>query len=236
MTLNDLFTDLALGELSNLSVSENNTIIAEKRPQVVVYANEALLALYSRFVLIEKDMLVEMREATTNYHLLKRYAISQYDESNPTDRWSLPYIIDGLAEPFTEDVIKILSVYNSFGIKLPLNDLENPMSVFNPQSTVLQVPFPIAGQALAIEYQAKHPILSHCDCNDEIYLPEVLHRALKAYIASKMFMHMNTQESTAKGQEHSMNYEMICLEVVEKDLVSSSSSTTNLKLFKRGFA
>lgn len=236
MNLNELFRDLALGELSNLSVVENNTIIPEKRPQIVNYANEALLTLCSRFVLIEKDMLVEMREATTNYHLLKRYAISQYDESNPADRWNLPYIMDTIGEPFEEDVIKILSVYNSFGIKLPLNDLDNVLSVFNPQSTVLQVPFPIAGQALAIEYQAKHPTLDHCECEDEIQLPDVLHRALKAYIASKMFMHMNTQESTAKGQEHSLTYEAICLEVVEKDLVSSSSSTTNLKLFKRGFA
>ena len=43
----------------------------------------------------------------TNYHLLKRYAWSQYNEDNPPNRWDLPYILDMIAEPFQEDVIKI---------------------------------------------------------------------------------------------------------------------------------
>jgi hypothetical protein len=230
----ELFRDLALGELSNLAMSEGGTITMEHRPKIITYTNEGLLALYSKFVLSEKDMLVEMREGVTNYHLLKRYAMSQYDPENPPERWYLPYIIDSIGEPFQEDVIKILSVYTSFGQKLPLNDLEDNRSVFNPQGTVLQVPFPIPGQALALEYQARHPILGHCDCEqDELLLPDVLHAALRAFIAWKTFMHMNTQESTAKGQEHQMNYEGQCLDAVEKDLVSTSSSTTNVRFQKR---
>ena len=235
MNLNDLFQDLALGELSNLAMSENGTIVAEKRPHVTNYTNEGLLALCSRFILIERDMLIEMREAKTNYHLLRRYAMSQYGEENPPDRFDLPYIIDTVGEPFQEDVIKILSVYNSFGMKIPLNDLDNPMSVFSPQSTVLQIPYPIAGQAVTLEYLARHKTMSHCDCDEQIELPEVLHRALRAYIASKVFMHMNTQENTAKGQEHMLNFETLCQDVIDKDLVSTSSVTTNEKLEQRGF-
>lgn len=235
MIVDDLFQELALGELSNLSLSENGTIIPQKRPQIIVYANEGLLALHSRFVLKEKDVLVEMREGVTNYHLLKRYAISQYDEDNPPNRWDLPYIMDTVAEPFEEDVIKILSAYNSYGIRLPLDDQESRLSVFNPQGNVLQVPFPIPGQAISLEYQAEHPKLDHCNCDDEIVLPNVLKPALKAYIASKVFMHMNTSENTAKGHEHMMLYENICLDVVEKDLVNSSSSTTNTVFNQRGW-
>lgn len=234
-TLNDLFHDLALGELSNLSMVENDTIIPQRRPKIVTYANDGLLDLYSTFVLKEKDMIVEMREGVTNYHLLKRYAGSQYDEENPPDRWAMPYIMDSISEPFEEDVIKILSVWNSFGQKMPLNDMERTDSVFNPQSNVLQVPFPIPGQSLALEYQAKHTKLEHCNCDAEIELPDVLWRALKAYVASKVFMHMNTQENTAKGQEHTIIYDMICQDVVEKDLVNTSSSTTNSRFAKRGW-
>lgn len=235
MILDDLFRDLALAELSNLSVGENGTIIAEKRPQVVVYANEGLLMLHSRFVLKEKDLLLEMREAQTYYHLLKRYAWSQYSAENPPDRWHTPYIMDTPAEPFEEDVIKILSVWNSFGQKMPLNDSEHPMSTFNPQSNVLQVPFPIAGQSLAIEYQAKHALLDHCECKGEISLPDVLWPALKAYVAAKMCTHMNTQEMTAKGGEHMLNFEGICQGVVEMDLVNTTSSSTNSRFDKRGW-
>jgi hypothetical protein len=235
MNLNDLFHDLALAELTGLSMSENGTIIAEQRPKVTNAINEGLLALHSRFILVEKDMMIEMREGKTNYHLLRRYAMSQYNSDNPPNRFDLPYIMDNVGEPFEEDVIKILAVYNSFGMKIPLNDTEEALSVFSPQSTVLQVPFPIAGQALSLEYQARHKKMDHCECEEEIILPEVLIRALKAYVASKIFSHMNTQENTAKGQEHSMTYEMICQEVVEKDLVNTSSSTTNSKFHKRGF-
>ena len=235
MIVENLFQELALGELSNLSLADNGTIIPQKRPQIIVYANEGLLALHSRFVLKEKDVLVEMREGITNYHLLKRFALSQYDDDNPPDRWDIPYIMDTPAEPFEEDVIKILSVYNSYGMRLPLDDQENKLSVFNPQGNVLQVPFPIPGQSLSVEYQAEHPKLDHCECGDEIVLPNVLKSALKAYIASKVFMHMNTQESTAKGHEHIMIYESICLDVIEKDLVNTSSSTTNTVFDQRGW-
>lgn len=238
MNLNDLFRDLALGELSNLSFVDDitqNTIIPQHRPKIVSYANECLLALHSTFVLKERDMMIEMREALTNYHLLKRFSWSQYSEENPPDRWNMPYILDTVAEPFQEDVIKILSVYNSFGQKLPLNDLERTDSVFNPQSNVLQVPFPIPGQSLALEYQAKHTPLDHCHCEEEILIPDVLWRALKAYIAAKALSHMNTQEMTAKGQEHMIIFDTICQEVVEKDLVNTSSSTTNTRFQKRGW-
>lgn len=235
MNLNDLFRDLALGELSNLSLAENDTIIPEKRPKIVSYANDCLLDLHSTFVLKEKDVMLEMREGVTNYHLLKRYAWSQYDEENPPNRWDMPYIMDMVADPFQEDVIKILAVYNSFGQKMPLNDLEHARSVFNPQSNLLQVPFPIPGQALVIEYQARHTTLDYCECGDDILIPDVLWRALKAYIAGKVCSHMNTQEMTAKGQEHMIIYDTICQEVVDKDLVNTSSSTTNSRFHKRGW-
>lgn len=235
MNLTDFFRELALGELNNLSLSENSTIIPQQRPKVVVAANEALLNLHSRFVLKEKDVLIEMREAVTNYHLLKRYAHSQYNEENPPDRWNLPYILDMVAEPFEEDVIKILSVHNSFGMCIPLNDTENPLSVFTPQGNVLQVPFPIPMQSLSIGYQAKHATLNHCECDDEIILPDVLWSAMKAYTASKICSHMNTQEMTAKGQEHMLNYESICQDAIDKDLVSTSISTTNSRFEKRGW-
>ena len=238
MNLNDLFRDLALNELSNLSMvdkSQPDTIIPTQRAKVTSLANEGLLSLYATFVLKQSDILVEMREAQTNYHLLKRYAWSSYNDENPPNRWDLPYIMDTVVEPFQEDVIKVLSVHNTFGQKMPLNDTEHTMSVFSPQANVLQVPFPIPGQALSIEYQAKHPLLDHCRCEQEIELPDVLWRALKAYIAGKVYSHMNTQENTAKGQEHLINFDVICNEVVEKDLVSNSTATTNTKLHKRGF-
>lgn len=238
MKVPELLKSLALGELSNLSLANPTTgeITPEKIPTVIMYANEALLKLHTKYVLKEKDLILEMRTGVTFYHFLKKFAYSEFDELNPPDEWNLPYIMDLGREPFTEDVIKVLSVFDPYGRKLPLNDREHVASVFTTQSNVLQVPHTEDGKTLAVEYQAKHPTLPETGYEDTlIELPECLHAALRAHIAWKVFMHMNTQECTAKGQEHAMNFEMLCQEAVDLDLVSTSSSTTNTRFEKRGF-
>lgn len=236
MNVSDLFTRLALGELSNLALAGSGVISLEKQPTIVMYANEALLRLHTRFLLREKDLILEMRDGTTMYHLLKRFAYSQYDEENPPSEWNMPYIMDLGREPFDEDVIKVLSVYDYQGNQLPLNDSEKSDSVFTPQSLILQVPFTQHKHTLAVSYQARHPIIPSVDYDlVDIVLPECLESALCAYISSKVFMHMNTAESTAKGQEHMMTYESLCQDAVEMDLVMTSTSTTNSKFQKRGF-
>lgn len=128
-----------------------------------------------------------------------------------------------------------MSVRNSCGVSLPINDQESPSSVFTPQNNVLQVPHPIPGQALSLEYQAKHPILFHSEVEVEIELPEILHSALRYYIAAKIYMHMNTQENTMKGQEHMLTYENACQNVIDNDLANSSYSFTNTRFHKKGW-
>ncbi len=236
MNVTELLNDLAIGELSNLSMAEGNTILPAKVPQIIKYANEGLLRLYTKFLLKENDLILETRVGTTYYHLLKRFAYTQYDESNPPAEWDMPYIMDLGKEPFKEDVIKVLGVYDFNGVAVPLNDTEQRRSVFTPQALMLQVPNPRDGETLSVQYQAKHDVIPVTDYSDiVITLPEVLRSALNAYIASKVYMHMNTAETTAKGQEHSIIYEVLCQDAIDMDLVSTSSSTTNTKFQIRGW-
>jgi hypothetical protein len=233
MNVAELFKKLSYGELSNLSLSVDGTgtIAEEHQEKVIIHANEGLLRLYSRFVLSEKDVIVEMVEGITNYHLTKRFAETNW---NPEET-SYPYIKDLGREPFLEDVIRILEVYDSLNCKLPLNDSERCDSLFTPQAKVLQVPHVKPGVALSVLYQAKHPPLSHENLEDEVDLPDVLHGALTAFIASKIFGNMNTQETTAKSQEFYIYYENICADAEEHDLVSTSISTTNTRFQRRGW-
>jgi len=235
MNLKDLYRNLALGELSNLSLASGETIIETKRSQITLFANDGLLNLHTRFVLLEKDILIEMQETVTNYHLIKKYSFVHHQQETDPDPCCLPYIIDTIKEPFEEDVIKIISVHNSCGISLPINDQEQICSVFTPQNNVLQVPHPIPRQALNIQYQARHTKLDHLNLNSEIKLPEILHSALRYYIAAKVFTHMNTQENTIKGQEHMLSYESACQDVIDRDLVYSSYSTTNSRFHRKGW-
>lgn len=233
MKISELYKTLSYGELSNLSIGMDGagSILEDAKPRILHYANEGLTRLYGRFILKEKDVMIELVDHITNYHLLRMYAESYFDP----EEVRYPYIKDLFNEPFTEDVIKILSVYNGVGQKLPLNDNERMDSLFTPTGKILQVPNPKTGVSLSVLYQAKHPELLPDNENQEIHLPEVLEGALVAFIAYKVFSHMNTDVSTAKAQEHMSVYASVCDEVEQHDLVNSSISTTNSCFRKRGW-
>lgn len=230
MTLNDLFAALATEELSNLQLAEGGVIAEHKKAAVLAYIEDGLLRLHTRFPLVEKDVLIEMQEGVTHYHLLQRYAYSQYDPSNGI----VPYIVDS-ADPFLEDVIKVTRVYNSYGVELPLNDEEAPCSVFTPQPRVLLVPRPVVGSALDVVYRARHPKLSLAEPDQEIYLPDFLEPVLKQYVAYKAYNVINTQEAMAIAAIRMQQFDSMCQEAVEQDTIGATTSTSNTKFSKRGW-
>lgn len=233
MTVTDLFRALSYGEFSNLSIGQDGqgSITAVAKPRIIQHANEGLLRLYSRFILSEKDVIVELVEGVTYYHLDSKYSETVHD---PEDIL-YPYIKDLGREVFANDVIRVLSVFDSHGNRLPLNDNELPASVFTPQARIIQVPYFLEQTSLSVLYQAKPPLLDHEDPGGEIVLPEFLVGALTAHIAYKIYSFMNTAEASGKALEHKARYEEICLEAIEQDLVQTSISTTNSRFDKRGW-
>lgn len=230
-TLEQLWKDLAMSELSNTSMVEEDELLESARRKVTNHINIALGRLYSKFILKTQDVLVEMHEHITMYHLLKRFAVFAGEESGE----KYQYIKDLPGEPFKEDVVKILAVFNSGFNQLPLNDANLPGSVFTPQANLLQIPRPIAGQTVNVMYQAKPDLLSYQEISTEIPLPDLLMEPLKRYIAYRVYNFMNTQEAKATAQEHLAVFEGLCDEAVENDLLNMSVSTTSTKFDERGW-
>lgn len=235
MNVEQLYQDLSHGKFSNIALGGdgNGTILEASKPKIILAANEALLRLHTKFVLKENDLLIEMVDHITNYHLLKKFAESSFFLGSTTQPYL--YIKDMVLEPFQDDVIRILSVQNEFGCALPLNDEGQPESVFTPQGNVLQVPRPVDGRVLIVLYQARHEKLMVDNENQEIVLPDCLQEAMRCYIAYHVYSGMNTQEATLKSQEHLSMYEALCQEAVEQDLVSTSLSVTSNRFTKRGW-
>lgn len=232
MTVEELFRQLSFGELSNLSIGSEGagSIATTHHNRLIHYANQSLYRLYSRFVLKEKDLALTPIEGRTLYPIKLRYA-----QSNPAPIAGDPVFILDAANPFQGDLIKILAVYAEGPVEFYLNDIDVEESLFTPQPDVLQIPRPKLGQVLAVVYQAKHPKLPEDDLTSEIELPEVLHGALLAHIAHQVFSNMNGQENAAKSADHLARYEMVCTEVLERDLVASSVTSSTSKLHDRGF-
>lgn len=233
MLVSDLFAKLSYGELSNLSISGegSGTIIVGKRPKIVGYLNECLLRLYSRFLLKESYLTIEQVDHRTMYPLRLAYAATN-DASTELDK----FIQDTDDNPFLDDVIKILVPYDLSGQEITLNDSDNMFSFFTPQPNVLQIPNPSPGDPVGITYQARHPIIPSNDLTVVIDIPFTLEGALSAYIASKVYGDMNTQEARARAQEHLQTYEHICAEVNQGDLVNASTSRSNTRFEKGGWA
>jgi len=237
MLLDDLYTELSYGELSNLALANNGngTIVEENKPQIVNYANEALLRLYTRFTLKESELFLEMVEGVIYYKLEKKYAQSSYVEGEV----DYPYIRDNMMlAPFTGDVLKINMVIGSCCNELPLNDTGKCNSVFTPEKDVLQNPNITPGEVLNVIYQAKHNKLvynSNLSIGKTIIIPDTLLEAFKSYIAYKVFAAIGTQEMLGISQGHLVNYERICNEVLMTDTTNSSFTTTSCKFNNRGW-
>lgn len=237
MNLSSLFQELSFGELSNTSIGNDGSggIATSNQPKIVLYANDALIKLYSRFILKEREVLIEMNEWTTNYHLLPRFAIQYVPEAeDDSDNEPIRYILDLPLEPFTDEVIRVLEVHDSNGHKMALNDANMPGSLFTPQAKVLQVPEPEAEKSLSVVYQAKHKPLDGT-LDQDIEVPDVLVEAFRAYIAYKVFSSVNSDKSMSKAQEMLQLYEGLCADVQDKDTVSNSQVASSDKFHERGF-
>lgn len=233
MIIENLFEKLSYGPYAALHTGAAGSGFIEEtaRGQVLSHTNDALLILFTKFDLIHKDVMIEMDEITTNYHLDRKFSPHQADS---TERRR--YILDLPDERFEGDVVKILEVYNTYGFRHPLNDDGNPHSLFTPQKNVLQVPHPIPGQALTVTYQAKHPkLLNNGDLEQEILVPEILVEPLVSYIAYKKYTNMATESSTAKAQEHLAMFDRLCNEAIQSDAVQTSYAPTNTRFEKGGY-
>ena len=230
-----LFGQLSHGELSNLSLAGegDGTISIPAQPKVILAANDGLLDLFGRFTLKESNVLITLLEDITHYHLIPRFA-ENYTPIDDEDDEPIRYIMDSPGERFEGDILRINKVFNSDGVRLPLNDTEALFSLFTPEYNILQVVQPVTDMVLDIQYQARHAFLTG-DLEQPIYIPEILEPVLRQYIAYKVFGDMNSQDSFKKAQQHLANYQIACQNTRDADLVNSSTSTSNTKFEKRGW-
>jgi hypothetical protein len=231
MDFRDFTIKLALGELSNTALvdeTDQTSIRQGHRAKVLTALNQGLKALHSRFILIQKEILIQGSIGVSHYFIRKEFATTN-DAVVP-----FKYLLDSAANPFVEDIVKILQVYNSMGDAQYLNDIEQEDSLFTSEFDCLQIPRN-RGQIYSVIYQAMHPEMIGTDPCQEIHLPHYLEEALISYVAGKVFQAQLGEESTMKGQELMANYTNICAEIEMRDLVSNSVTTTNTKLEMRGF-
>ena len=236
MKFEDFLFNLSMGVLNNTMYSRawKDGVGIEA---LVPLIEEGLMRLYSRFILREKQVIIEMRVGTTFYHFKRMFSVTGADPIQVP----YPYIMDLPNEPFVEDVIKVLRVYDTQDVLRPLNDPNQINSVFTPQPDILQNPYPRDLEALLINYQAgPEPLYTlngdgNVELVEDFYLPPVLVPALANYVAYMVYSRINTAEAAGKSANHLMIYETICDDVERMDLVNNSMSCTNTRFDSNGW-
>lgn len=234
----DLVKTLGYGVLNNTKYAKVDVENPDEILPILTLIQEGLTRLYTRFVIREKRVIIEMQVGITFYHLTKMYSVQNHDPILVP----YPYIMDLPNEPFQEDVLRILRVMDTQNNVRPLNDGSRNDSITTPQFDILHNPYPRDLEALLVNYQADHvPLFVYLDddqfsIEDEITIPPVLQPALINYVAWMVHSRMNTAEASAKAVTHLQIYEAICKDVETFDSVNNSKSSTNVRFDQNGWA
>ena len=165
MKVSDAFQELCYGELNTHRLAESGAISPENYSRMIHHLNMGLLALYTRFPLLVKELTLRQYSHITLYKLTKEHAVT-----DPSDE--VKYIIDSRFDPFIGDLIRVEEVSDEVGDVVELNSTDHVKVALTPSMDTLEIPNPTDTNVLFVTYRAKHPQLVSVD--SEILLPQHL--------------------------------------------------------------
>ena len=196
MKLSELFELLQYGELANLPVSggidDVKGIRVQDYPVLISHINLALTDLHTKFNLKEREVAVQQYEAITQYQLDAKFAVTNTGSTEP-----VKYILDSESNPFTDDILRINSIFDEAGCELPINNENQTTSLFLNGYKTLQVPFPADDNTIFVMYRANHTKLvsSIPDLDAEVEIPAFCVEAVLSYVASRVHSQRTSQEA-----------------------------------------
>ena len=221
MKVSDVFTELVHGELSSHALAMLGSVTAADTSRVISYINSGLLALYTRYPLLMKELRLQQYSYITSYKLSVEHARTNTASS------AVKYIIDSKLSPFTGDVIRVEEVADEVGDVVEINSTDYAKVVLLPSMDTLEIPNPTNTNVLFVTYRAKHPVLT--DTDDDIILPMHMLTTLYAYVGSRVYAGGTAAEHVAKTMELASKYEMLCQQLEMQGMVNNDVQKINMR-------
>lgn len=231
MMLQDILTQLSVGEFSQLSIGGQPAGVLNDAnlPNAVAHIQLGLTALYTRFNLKEGQLKIELQPGLEMYRLQSKFATS-----NQRSREAVQYLLDDVTFPFEDDLLKVTRIYVDSGVELFLNDKSSPYSVNTPMPDTLLVPSALVNQRpdlpdelktnyLTVHYSANHPkLIKQHGCPDPertpVLLPEAYLAALLYFVASRVNNPVGMVNEFHAGNSYAAKYEMECQQLEGRNL------------------
>lgn len=233
MKISDILSQLTYGELRQVGLGgfEFGGVRTEDYPELVSHLNIALRNIYTRFPIKDKELIVCPVAGQTEYELSSEFAYSSGNEN-----W---FILDTVEKPYTDDLLKIGTVYDSAGEVVSLNDHNDPYGVFTPSYKTIQIPLFSSGNLHLIYRMAPTIIVPPVDeddatevaafLNTEVYLPEPLEEAFYSYVEYRVHKSRGGELGIATAAAAKQNYDLLCAEIEKRDVLNSPSVATNVR-------
>lgn len=191
MKLNNVIQKLNVGALTSVAITNKGAGIKSiDYPQICSHINDFVSDFYTRFHLLNKEVVIRAIAGKREYFFDYKYA-----ESNTSSNEPVKYIVDSHDNPFQEDVSVVRSVTSTTGEELPVNDPNNRCSVFITGFNSIQVPegYNKEGMGFSVIYEANAPELpldTGIDLTTNILLPRFIQKGLVAYVEGSIFLNM----------------------------------------------
>lgn len=243
MKLSEIFNQLTYGELSQIHLGGADVGVIDETnyPKIMAHINLGLTALYKRFPIKEGRVKVVLSSGNYIYPIHSKYAVNNTASTEATR-----FVLDTVAEPFKDNILKIEKVLTDGKVELWLNNEADEYSCFTPTATTLRVPKEVVDwttdypeylktQYLELVYRANHlPISSDTLGFDpeqvEVELPYSHLEPLLLFVASRVHNPIGMDGGFNAGNNYAMKYEAACQQLELLNLrVDQGSQSSRLE-------
>lgn len=203
MTVRQVIDLAKASELNGLGKASTDEI-------VVGYINLAMIELYKRFGLRNKEWLIELVDGVDIYTMPADFmwAVAAYGEVD----------------------IRSTEIVN----QLPINEEDNPLSINTVSWNKLQVPVAVSGAYISVIYVASPDVYTINDLEEVLDLPPQMLEALLAYVGYKG---NSTIDSGVQTEDNAwyIRFEASCNKIREYGVMTSDDMYMNKRLSTRGY-
>jgi len=247
MKLQEIFDQLGTGEFSQISLGGQlpGVINELNRAKVMNHINLGLTALYTRFTLKESRIKLNLQANVDTYPITSNFSVN-----SRRARAEIRYLLDTPAQPFDDDILKIVRVETDDGVELDLNNHSNTLSVFTPTAAILRVPMGMVNGDrsipeslktvnLLLSYRAAHrKIVEGVGYFDpsryEVELPDSHLEALLWFVASRAHNPIGMGQEFNAGNTYYAKYENACAQL-EATGMEVDQGSENYRLQRNGW-
>lgn len=179
MIVQDVIDLSKYSELNSLAIKSDNNAI-------ITLMNMGIMELYKRFPLAINEFIVDLEDNKIFYDL-------------PSD---FMYPLEAYGEVDENSTTKEAP-------ELPINDTDEPFSIFFPNHTQVQIPVVASGEHISILYASKPPRLTINDLNAELPIPDALIEALVYYIGFRAHTGIRS-DGQSENSMHWIRFDQSC--------------------------